>query len=126
MKRILAVTLTLVMLLAVLTGCMAEDITGTITFYSEATLEKNEPVSDTSFELSKEQVKAIKKIIKNVKDWTDDCVVNRLPLYFDGEIKFSDSEFVYYFSYDSRVIYYDHYFSVISDDEMHEIKDIRE
>lgn len=125
MKRILAITLTLVMLLAALTGCMAEDITGTITFYSEATLEKNEPVSDTSFELSKEQVKAIKKIIKNVKDWTDDCAVDRLPLYFDGEIKFSDSEFVYYFSYDSRVIYYDHYFSVISDDEMQEIKDIR-
>ena len=64
MRRILAVTLILIMLLAVLTGCMAEDITGTITFYSEATLEKNEPVSDTSFELSKEQVKAIKKIIK--------------------------------------------------------------
>lgn len=125
MKRILAIALTFTMLLAALTGCVAEDITGTITFYSEATLEKNEPVSDTSFELSKEQVKAIKKIIKNVKDWTDDCVVNRLPLYFDGEIKFSDSEFVYYFSYDSRVIYYDHYFSVISDDEMQEIKDIR-
>lgn len=125
MKRILAIALTFTMLLAALTGCVAEDITGTITFYSEATLEKNEPVSDTSFELSKEQVKAIKKIIKNVKDWTDDCVVNRLPLYFDGEIKFSDSEFVYYFSYDSRVIYYDHYFSVISDDEMQEIKDNR-
>ena len=125
MKRILAIAFTFTMLLAALTGCVAEDITGTITFYSEATLEKNEPVSDTSFELSKEQVKAIKKIIKNVKDWTDDCVVDRLPLYFDGEIKFSDSEFIYYFSYDSRVIYYDHYFSVISDDEMQEIKDIR-
>ena len=82
MKRILAIVFTFTMLLAALTGCVAEDITGTITFYSEATLEKNEPVSDTSFELSKEQVKAIKKIIKNVKDWTDDCVVNRLPLYF--------------------------------------------
>lgn len=126
MKRILGIMLTLIMLLAALTGCSAEDVTGTITFYSEATLEKTEPVSKTSFELSKEQVKTIKKIIKNVKDWTDDSVVNRLPLYFDGEIKFSDSEFVYYFSYDSQVIYYGHYFATISGDEMQSIKDIRE
>ncbi len=123
MKRTFAIILPLVMLLAGLSGCSAEEVTGSITFYSEATLENTEPVSETSFELTKEQVKTIKKIIKNVKDWTDNTNVDRLAFYFDGEIKFSDSEFVYYFGYDN-LIYYDHYFAGISDDEMQKIKDI--
>ena len=124
MKRIFAIILTLVMLLSGLSGCSAEEVTGSITFYSEATLENTEPVSETSFELTKEQVKAIKKIIKNIKDWTNNATVDRSAFYFDGEIKFSDSEFVYYFGYDNQVIYYDHYFAGISADEMQKIKDI--
>ncbi len=121
MKRIITLISALVCIVG-LVGCSAEDITGTITFYSEATLEKTEPVSDTSFELSNEQVKTIKKIIKNVKEWTDDSVVDRLPFYFDGEIKFTDSEFVYYFCYERNVIYYYHYFAGITAEEMQFIR----
>ncbi len=37
---------------------------------------------------------------------------------------FSDSEFVYYFSYEYSLIYYGSYFAGISDEDMQFIKDI--
>lgn len=101
-----------------------EDTAGTIKFYSETTKEFTEPVSTTSIELSKEQEKEIKRILKNVKEWTDDHSVNRLAYYFDGEFTLSDSEFVYYFTYEYNVIYYDHYYAEIGTEEMEYIKSI--
>ena len=124
MKKLIALLLALVCVLG-LVGCSNtsnEDAAGTIKFYSEATKEFTEPVSSTSIELSKKQEKEIKKILKNVKEWTDDHSVDRLAYYFDGEFTLSDSEFVYYFTYEYNVIYYDHYYAEIGAEEMEFIK----
>ena len=111
-----------------LVGCSnvsKEDITGNMKFYSEATKEFAAPISTTSIELSKEQVKEIKSILNNGKEWLDDHTVNRLEYYFDGEFNLSDSEFVYYFAYEPNIIYYDHYFAEITAEEMQFLKDIK-
>ena len=50
---------------------------------------------------------------------------NRSEYYFDGEFKLSDSEFMYYFTYEYTVVYYDHYIGKITADEMQMIKDIK-
>ena len=126
MRKYIALVLALVCVLG-LVGCSNtsnEDIVGTIKFYSEPTKEFSDPVSATSVELSKDQIEEIKVILDNVNEWNDDYAVNRLEYYFDGEFKLSDSEFVYYFTYENNVIYYDHYFAVITADEMQFIKSI--
>ena len=126
MKKLIALVLVWVFV-CVSVGCAdttSEDITGAIKFYSEATLEKTSPVSATSVELSKDQIKEIKKILNNVKEWEDDDMCDRAAYYFDGEFKLSDSEFVYYFSYKYNIIYYDHYTGQITAEEMQFIKSI--
>ncbi len=126
MKKLIAFVLALVCIVG-LVGCSNTsngDTTGTIKFYSEATKEFTDPVSTTSIELSKEQEKEIKRILKNVKEWTDDHSVDRFAYYFDGEFTLSDSEFVYYFTYEYNVIYYDHYYAEIGAEEMEFIKNI--
>lgn len=126
MKKLLALILAMACVLGMI-GCSNtsnEDITGTIKFYSEATQEFTDPVSTTSIELSKEQEKEIKRILKNVREWTDDHSVDRFAYYFDGEFTLSDSEFVYYFAYEYNVIYYDHYYAEIGAEEMESIKSI--
>lgn len=126
MKKFIALVLVLVFV-CVSVGCAdttSEDITGVIKFYSEATLERTAPVSATSVELSKEQIKEIKKILKNVNEWGDDDMCDRAAYYFDGEFKLSDSEFVYYFSYECNIIYYNHYTGQITAEEMQFIKSI--
>jgi len=117
MKKFTSLLLALIFVLS-LSACSDEDATGVATFYSDSTLERNEPASSVSLELSKDQVKRIKKIIKSVRKPTNDAACDRLEFYFDCEIKFSDSEFVYYFSYKYQVVYYDHYFGSISDDDV--------
>jgi hypothetical protein len=126
MKKLIALVLVLVFV-CVSVGCAdttSEDITGAIKFYSEATLEKTSPVSATSVELSKDQIKGIKKILKNVEEWEDDSMVDRMEYYFDGEFKLSDCEFVYYFSYECNIIFYSHYAGKITAEEMQFIKSI--
>lgn len=99
---------------------------GTIDYYSVPTREKTEPEIVASFALTKEQEKEIKRIIKGVKEWTDDHSVDRLAYYFDGEIKLSDREYIYYFTYEYNVVYYDHYYAEISENDMEYIKGLRQ
>lgn len=99
---------------------------GTIDFYSVPTRERTEPEIVASFALTKEQEKEIKRIIKGVKEWTDDHSVDRLAYYFDGEIKLSDREYIYYFTYEYNVVYYDHYYAEISENDMEYIKGLRQ
>ena len=110
-----------------LVGCSNasdESVTGTIKFYSEATKEFTTPLSATPIELSKDQIEKIKALLNNVEEWVDDRLVNRLEYNFDGEFELSDGEFVYYFTYESDVIYYDHYIGKITAEEMQFIKSI--
>ena len=99
---------------------------GTIDFYSVPTRERTEPEIVASFALTKEQEKEIKRIINGVKEWTDDHSVDRLAYYFDGEIKLSDREYIYYFTYEYNVVYYDHYYAEISENDMEYIKGLRQ
>lgn len=117
--------LTLFVILLMLAGCGGENIHGTIKFYDEPTVEFAEPVGMSTTNLSDKQVEEIKKIISNVDGWTDDYDVDRVEFYFDGEIEFSDSDTVYYFSYERNVIYYDHCFGHITEEEMEYIKKIK-
>ena len=126
MRKYIALLLALVCVFG-LVGCSNitnEDIVGMIKFYSAPTKEFSSPIYATSVELSKDQVKEIKAILDNVNEWNDDYAVNRLEYYFDGEFKLSDSEFVYYFTYENNVIYYDHYIGKIDTEEMQFIKSI--
>lgn len=91
---------------------------GTIIFYSEPTEERTEPVSVETIQLSSEQIREIKNIIDGAKEWDDDYAVDREAYYYDGEIKLPDSEFIYYFTDEYNVIYYDHYFAEISHEYM--------
>ncbi|MGM9522779.1 MAG: hypothetical protein ACI3VB_09940 [Oscillospiraceae bacterium] len=124
MKKCIAIILALTCV-SCLAGCSPNEyITGTIKFYSEPTKEFTDPVSVISIKLSNEQAKEIKTAINNVNEWTNDYTVNRLEYYFDGELNFSDSNTVYYFSYEYNLIYYDHYFAGIAAEEMQYIKDM--
>ena len=109
----------------ILTGCSSDDTTGTIKFYDEPTEEFTVPADMNELPLSSKQVKEIKSIIKNVAKWTDDHYVDRVLFYFDGEFKFSDSDVVYYFSYEHSVIYYDHYYGRVTEEGMGYIKQIQ-
>ena len=107
-----------------LIGCAGEEITGSVRFYSAPTRERTEPAESVTVELSKEQAKAIREIIEEIDEWTDDSLIDRLEFRFDCEVKLSDSEHIYYIGYEQHVIYYDHYFSGISDEDIEFIKDI--
>lgn len=127
MRKYIALVLALVCVLG-LAGCSNttnEDIVGTIKFYSAPTKEFSAPISVTSTELTKDQIEEVKAILDNVEEWVDNHSVNRLEYYFDGEFKLSDSEFVYYFTYENNVIYYDHYIGKISAEEMQFIESIK-
>ncbi len=106
------------------------NISGTIKFYYEPTKEFTEPVGEGITSLSSNHgeaykiIKELKTIIENVGEWIDDYAVNRDAFYFNGEIKFSDSDTVYYFSYEHRIIYYDHYYGEITEEEMQYIRHI--
>lgn len=135
MKKLIAAALVLLCILSMV-GCdnrsMDKDLNkeaGTITFYSEPIKEAQNSVTPIAgqirVELDEEQANRISAIIDNVDEWVDDHAVNRLAYYFDGEFEFADSEFAYYFTYEYNVIYYDHYFAEITDEEMQIIKDTK-
>lgn len=107
-----------------------DSISGTIKFYHEPTKEFAEPVGEGTLSLNnhgeaQEVIKALKAIIANVDEWIDDYAADRdITFYFNGEIQFSDSDTVYYFSYENGVIYYDHYYAEITEEEMQYIRHI--
>jgi hypothetical protein len=98
--------------------------------YDGPTLEKREPkgirraILDGSDPDEVEAINEIKSIIDGIRFWTNDEMVDRLEFYFDGDIVFSDREFVYYFSFDKRTVFYDRYFSTISQKDMEYIRSI--
>ena len=98
--------------------------------YDGPTLEKTEPkgirrvILDGSDPDEVEAINEIKSIIDGIRFWTNDEMVDRLEFYFDGDIVFSDREFVYYFSFDKRTVFYDQYFSTISQKDMEYIRSI--
>ncbi len=130
MKKFVAVWFILLLVITIV-GCENQNRkdgqdkqAGIIIFYKEPTLENTEPSSSVTHDIMKEQKNKLTSIIKSVKKWTDDAVVDRLPFYFDGEFTFFGGETTYFFSYEYNVIYYDHYFAGISAEQMQYIKDL--
>jgi len=106
-----------------------EEATGCIIFYKEPTIETAETITvKCTIELTEEQAEKLKNIIDSVDEdkWVDDYLVDRLVYYFDGDIQFADREHTYRFTYEYNVIYYDHYFAEIPEEDMQYIKSIAE
>ena len=106
-----------------------DEVTGYITFYTEPTIEHDETVTiKCGIELKEEQVEKLKNIIDSVDEdkWVDDHLVDRLAYYFDGDIQFADREHTYRFTYEYNVIYYNHYFAEIPEEDMQYIKSMAE
>ncbi len=107
-----------------------ESVIAALHIYDGPTLEKREPegqrrvILDSSAPEEAEAINDIKSIIDGIRFWTNDEMVDRTQFYFDGDIVFSEREFVYYFSYDKRIIFYDRYFAGISKQDMEYIKSI--
>ncbi len=107
-----------------------ESVIAALHIYDGPTREMTEPkgirrmILDGSNPDEAEAIDKIKSIIDGIRFWTDDELVDRLAFYFDGDIVFSDREFVYYFSYDKQIVFYDRYFSTISKEDMEYIKSI--
>ncbi len=108
----------------------SESVIAALHIYDGPTREKMEPkgvrrvILDGSNSDEAETVNEIKSIIDGIRFWTDDEMADRLEFYFDGDIVFSDREFVYYFSFDKRTVFYDRYFSTISEKDMEYIRSI--
>lgn len=106
-----------------------EKATGCIIFYTEPTVENAETITvKCTIELTEKQAEKLKNIIDSVDEdeWVDDYSVDRLAYYFDGDIQFADREHTYRFTYEYNVIYYDHYFAEIPEEDMQYIKSIAE
>ena len=89
-----------------------------IKFYEEPTKEGREPEVAATIELTDEQIRTVKNILEGAKEWDDDYAVDREAYYFNGEITFPDSEYIYYFTDEYNLIYYDHWFAEIHQDDM--------
>lgn len=101
---------------------------GTAVFYDgpvkEAQASERSIMVGRSIELTREQADKLKAVVDNVDEWTDDNMVDRLAYWFDGHFEFADREFEYYFTYQHNVIYYDHYFAEISEEDMRFIMEL--
>ena len=82
------------------------DYLGEVCYFEAATEEYDTPVVARTVELSEEQNRALQAILDRVKDWSDDRFTDRMLFSYDGEFRLAYSGTEYYFSYESRVIYY--------------------
>lgn len=108
-----------------------KEIVGNMIFYFEP-IEEAPSVNENEIwnvgcqgkELNQEKADKLRAILDSVDEWHDDSLIDRLAYYYDGEFIFIESEMKYYFSYDSNIIFYDHYFAEISTEDMEYIKSI--
>jgi beta-lactamase regulating signal transducer with metallopeptidase domain len=94
--------------------------TATVRLYDGPTREQTPPTVkdtityDSRNEGDMEIIDTLKGIIDRISYWENDDMLDRVEFDFDGDLTFSDRQFTYYFSYDKRTIYYDHYFGKMS------------
>ena len=96
-----------------------------IRFYEEPTKEGMEPEVAATIELTEEQIQEVKNILEGAKEWDDDYAVDREAYYHNGEIVFPDSEYVYYFTEEYHLIYFDHWFAEIPQGSMEYIMNLK-
>ncbi len=88
---------------------------GMLTFYRDPTEEGKHPASSYSVRLSSAECEEIRTMLDGAS-WQDDNAADREPFFFDGSFSFAGEETVYYFSFDACVIYYDHFYAVVSEE----------
>ena len=101
-------------------GTSDEDY-GKIQFFPQPTLEfTEEDTYDTTVlewtRLTDGDVDLLRQVYNDGKGWIDDSVVDRVPFYFDGRIRFAtmDSCGWMYFGIDQNVLYYNGMFTQIN------------
>lgn len=98
---------------------------GIISYYSEPTLLHSEKNIIADLKLSGEQAESIMTMLDNITDWSDDNLTNHVEYSFNGEIRLSDSEKIYYFDYAHNVICYDHYYAKVSFEDMQYVSNLQ-
>ncbi len=105
-----------------------EESAGCIRFYSEPIREAQNSDEThevrVSRELNEKQVAVLNGILDKVRRWSDDYLTDRVSFYFDGEFELVGKEHRYFFTYEYNVIYFDHYFFEISQEDMEYIKSL--
>ena len=119
MKKLICLLFAAVMLLS-LAACgekepVRPEKAGTTVLYSEPVEEGKKPQSYFSVPMSAAECEAIREML-NGASWQDDNAADREPFFFDGSFSFAGEETVYYFSFDACVIYYDHFYAVVSEE----------
>lgn len=88
---------------------------GMLTFYRDPTEEGKHPVSSFEVRLSSAECEEIRTMLDGA-EWIDDDPAAREKFLFDGELRFADSETVWYFGFDACVIYSDNRYAIVSDE----------
>lgn len=91
---------------------------GVIQFYNEPTAENKTVIVDKWATMTKDDLNLFLEQIKNQK-WVDDEIVDRLTHYYDCRISYDD--FIY-IGYDQKVIYYEKWFTELTDENAALIK----
>ena len=111
-------------LLLLLSGCgsglLRFNGAGFVSYYDSPTPEFRKPDAALTRELSARQIRAVSGVIRSIPEWNDDKAVNRAPFTFDGELRLYDT--TYYFSYDSGIIYYNHFYGRITPEQAARIR----
>lgn len=99
-------------------GWISGEDNGYAAFYDEPTEEFTIPSGSRPVELTAEQSGRLRDIIDSVEHWTDDHLTDRVKFFFDGELHLPADERVYYFCDEYDAIYYEHYFTRLSAEDM--------
>ena len=91
---------------------------GTAFFYKEPTDEAVEPTLSSYAVFSEDEMKTLLEMLQKQK-WSDDSFTDRIRFNFDGKVYHQGWIF---FGYEQKVIYYDHYSCIASDDVFEFIK----
>lgn len=95
---------------------------GEVFFYTKATNEHENSTIEKTAEFGS-GFNSFLKTLKN-QNWTDDYFTDRISFDFNGKIYYSGNWL--YFSYDQKVVYYDHYFCDADENVINAIKKTEE
>ena len=101
-------------------------LTVTLLYYDKPAPEKTTPNVRMTLQFDEADgiSEKLRGIVDGIRFWTNDDMVDRVKFYFDGDMVFSDREYIYYFSYEQREIYYDHYFAQLSQKDVEYLKSL--
>lgn len=99
----------------------------TVCFYESAVFEAQiDTAAGTGITalLGEERAAALAEIVADVKEWTDDALVDRTAFCYNGYFMLAGDKERYYFSYWNRVLYHGHHFAELDDGQVQILKDL--